>query len=442
MRHLPHTWALSMGVIASFTLALSLPLPSLAANVTRIASAFDEKDPFDLDIEVGFTRTQKRSKITQEYYGGGRIADVLALRYSEITNEMPLSVKVGLFQDLELSVGTSIVFSNTREWRLPVYADYDKREKFDPASSTILNNRLDRLGNSLELPDPIIDLDQNNASYRSGFGNISLGLRWAPFNETRDQYLPTWVLGFNWTIPTASISDPSQRTSSNDPGSIGDGVHRFTFSTAFSRQLGVFDPYLSAWYSFPLGASSRYDNCDLPEALAFGDNCSTIAWSKDEVALDAPHVGGFFVGTEIIPWEDKVNDQKISIDIRAGASYRGKGRTYNELTDALGKLLWTEGYATLGGSIAINAQPVRYVFLRLEAGLYHETSHYLTGETTGKHLDDVCPNPDFNGPCVDLSQGSLEANPNFDYRYDVPGRRFRVTETNLFTLSFTGRIQF
>ena len=442
MRHSSRARTSSMAVTAVLALVLSLPLPCLAAEVTRILSSFDEGDPFDMDIEVGFKRSQKRSKITQEYYAGDRIADVIALRYSEVTNEMPMNIKIGLFRDLELNVAASVIFSNDKKWRLPIYTDIEKGEKFDPASSTILNNRLDSSGNLLATSEPIINLDENNASYRSGFSNIAVGLRWAPFHEARDKYLPTWVLGFSWTIPSASINRPSQVTSSSDPGNIGDGVHRFTFSTAFSKQFGVFDPYLSAWYSLPIGSGRRYSNCDDPEALAFGANCASGDWSNDEVALDPQHVGGFFIGTEIIPWENKERDQKVSIDLRAGATYHGSGRTYNELSDALGRLLWTEGYATLGGSIGVNIQPIRYVFLRLDAGLYHETAHYLTGETTGKDLDGACVDPSIDGACVDHFEGSREANPNFDYRYDVPGRRFRVSETSLFTFSFTARVQF
>ncbi len=442
MRHSSRARTMSMITAASLALVLSLPLPCLAAEVTRVISSFDDGDPFDIDVEIGFRRSQKRSKITQEYYTGDRIADVIALRYSEVTNEMPMNIKIGLFRDLELSVGASVIFSNDKKWRLPVYTNINKGEKFDPASSTILNNRLDKWGNVLDAPAPIIDLNENNASYRSGFSNIAVGLRWAPMSEARDKYLPTWVLGFSWTIPSASIHQPSKMTSSSDAGNIGDGVHRFTFSTAFSKQFGVFDPYLSAWYSLPVSSSRRYSNCDDPDALAFGGNCASGDWTQDEVALKPQHVGGLFIGTEIIPWENREKDQKVSIDIRAGATYHGGGRTYNELSDALRKLLWTEGYATIGGSIGINIQPVRYVFLRLDAGLYHEMAHYLTGESTGKDLDGACVDSSIDGACVDHYENSPEANPNFDYRYDVPGRRFRVSETSLFTFSFTGRVQF
>ncbi len=442
MRHPSCVRTSPLALLAAFAVVLTLPLPSLAAEATRILSSFDEGDPFDIDIEVGFRRSQKRSKITHEYHTGEKVADVLALRYSEVTNEMPMNIRIGLFRDLELNVGASFVFSNNKQWRLPVYTDIDKGEKFDPASSTILNNMLDQWGNILETPSPIINLDENNASYHAGLSNIDVGLRWAPFSEDRDQYLPTWVLGFRWTIPSASASKPSQVTTSSDPGDIGDGVHRFTFSTAFSKQFGVFDPYLTAWYSLPLGTSDRYNNCDYADNLAYGGNCSSGYWSEDEVAHEPQHVGGFSIGTEIVPWENKEKDQRISIDIRAEATYFGSGRTYNELSDALGKLLWTEGYAKLGGSIGINIQPVRYVYLRLDAGLYHEMAHYLTGESTGKDLDGACRDESIDGACIDIYTDSPEISPNFDYRYDVPGRRFRVSETNIFTFSFTGRIQF
>jgi hypothetical protein len=33
-------------------------------------------------------------------------------------------------------------------------------------------------------------------------------------------------------------------------------------------------------------------------------------------------------------------------------------------------------------------------------------------------------------------------NPNFDWRYDAPGRRFRVSEVAIFALSVGGIVQF
>ncbi len=33
-------------------------------------------------------------------------------------------------------------------------------------------------------------------------------------------------------------------------------------------------------------------------------------------------------------------------------------------------------------------------------------------------------------------------NPNFDWRYDAPGRRFRISEVSVFELSFAGVLQF
>lgn len=437
MKCLSSVWITSIAA-----LAVGLCAPAYAADVTRIASSFDDNDPFDIDIQIGFQRTQKRSKITQEYHNGTKVADVIALRYYEAINEMPMELHMGLYKDLELKVSTSLIFSDHKQWRLPIYVDIDKDEKFDPETSTVLHNRIDPWGSVLSEDLAIIDLENNNESYRSGLGNISVGLRWAPFSEKRDPFMPMWVLGFEWTIPSASIYKPAKMTTSSDKGDIGDGVHRFTFSTAFSKQFGVFDPYVSGWYSLPLGSSRRYDNCDEAAAMAFGGNCESAHWSEDETSLDPPHVGGFFVGTEIVPWEKKETEQRVSIDIRAGAMFVGSGRTYNELSDALGKLLWTEGYVKVGGSIGLDIQPVKYLFIRLDAGLYHETAHFITGESTGKDLDGLCPDASIEGACIDTQRDSQEVNPSYDFRYDVPGRRFRVSETSVFTFSASLRGQF
>jgi hypothetical protein len=59
-------------------LMLVAPLAAPAAELTRIASSFDEEDPFDLILDVNFERTQARSKIIREQLSpsGGERADV------------------------------------------------------------------------------------------------------------------------------------------------------------------------------------------------------------------------------------------------------------------------------------------------------------------------------------------------------------------------------
>ena len=43
---------------------------------------------------------------------------------------------------------------------------------------------------------------------------------------------------------------------------------------------------------------------------------------------------------------------------------------------------------------------------------------------------------------VDLDNRAKEINPNFDFRYDLPGRRFRLSDTRTWGISVTGLVNF
>jgi hypothetical protein len=270
-------------------------------------------------------------------------------------------------------------------------------------------------------------------------GNVSVGTSWAPLSDVRDDTKPKWLLSFDYTIPTADVAQPAKATTDTKPGEVGDGAHRFTFTTALSKRFGAIDPYVQLRYSLPLGAASRYSNCDNPASLGYGINCGTGPWTKQEVGFQPQHIGSLLFGAEFFPYDDPVRKQAVSIDLQLGATYVSEGRTYNELSDALGKLLWTEEYMALGGSLGVNARPVEFVQLRLNAGLYHETEHFLTGKKIGSDVDGACAG-DSSTQCIDL--GANEINPNFDFRYDMPGRRFRISEVSVFTVMATGVLSF
>ena len=109
-------------------------------------------------------------------------------------------------------------------------------------------------------------------------------------------------------------------------------------------------------------------------------------------------------------------------------------RFYNELTDASGRLHWTEPYYTMGGLLGFYMKASRNVSLIASASLAASTPHFLTGESLGR---DGVESGDISGETP-----NAELNPNFDWRYDAPGRRFRLTDTSQFTMSVGGVLRF
>jgi hypothetical protein len=144
------------------------------------------------------------------------------------------------------------------------------------------------------------------------------------------------------------------------------------------------------------------------------------AAAPDRWAAQLPFMAGLTFGAELIPYDDVGTGQKIALDLRLVADYQSKSRWYNELTDATGKLLATEAYLTLGGRVGLVFRASEYVSVQASGSLSWVTPHFITGE-------------DFGG---------RDANPSFDWRYDAPGRRFRVTDASVFDLQVGGVLQF
>jgi hypothetical protein len=417
---------------ASLTVALCAPGSSRAAEVTRVATAAEIDNPFDLDLSVGFARTQRRATITREQLQNGEIVDVPELRYAEIINEMPMRLAFGIYQDLELHVGVSMVFSDDKLWRYPaIYKDGVLA--VNDSNSSIQNNYIGPQGNLISGPEPLFAVP--GKSYRAGLGNLSFGISWAALNDQKDDTKPKWVLSFDYSAPTATVDNPAEATSASGRGALGDKVHRFNFSTALSKRLGAIDPYVKLSYSLPTQGPNYWTNCNNPNGLGFSASCGQVPWTRSEIGIRPQHVGGFIAGAELLPLDDPSGHQQIAIDFQVGGFYNSSGRIYNELSDALGKQLYTEEYLTLGGSIGLYARAAEYVQLKLNASLYTDTSHFLTNESMGKDLDG-------SGRIELADPTSVELNPNFDPRYDVTGRRFRISEVNVFTIMATGTVSF
>ena len=247
------------------------------------------------------------------------------------------------------------------------------------------------------------------------------------------------LAGVDVTFPTAALYDPAVGRGTNwmspyavpgKPGPFGEKVWKWDFFTVMSRRMGPIDPYVKAHATVMRKSSSTYSNCDHAAELATVSATNPVAQMRTEAiaacadsgrASDAaarlPWVTGLTVGTELVPYEDAREQQKVSIDVRLSGDYTSSQRFYNELTDATGKLHHTEEYLTLGGFLGLYLRASKYVSLNATASLSTNTAHYLTGEP---------------------SQGD----PNFDWRYDAPGRRFRISEVSLFQVSFGGVLTF
>jgi hypothetical protein len=266
---------------------------------------------------------------------------------------------------------------------------------------------------------------------------MRFGLAYAFFNQERDETKPTWVVAVDYEAPTAELLNPSEDVSNPDSrGGVGDRTHKYTFSTALSRRIGAVEPYFKASYTLPYRGPGWYSNCDdaSAERMAHPENCETAAWTREDTGIRVPHRAGVLFGAELLAWEQPAKKQQVRLDARLIGNYVSAGRYYNELSQVLGKLLQTQDHVQLGGRLAFLASTTDFFTLRLGTSLLYNTSHALTEEALGRDVDG-------NGT-VDTAEGSPELNPNFDYRVDLPGRRFRISSDYDFGLDLTMAFNF
>jgi hypothetical protein len=458
---------LRLGAFTAVTLA-AFAGPARAAEITRVASRGEPGNAFDLHVTLRWDRFQERAQITRERPSAptpenpaGGIADGDEIRYTRTVNAVVPRVAMGITDDLEIHFEWPYVLGDDRSWRFGMVGGAPSGG-VPGITSSIEANAIDAEGqpcvdtdgDGLPGPCPLFPVAPATTVYHGGrAGDLRGGLAWGIFDDKEDPTKPFWLLGLEVTFPTASLYDPaadrgtdwsSPHNVPGKPGAFGEKIWKWDLYTVLSRRLGPIDPYVKAHVTLASKSSSTYSNCEHAAALAArtipemtsvaAANCTGVGSSDADAKL--PWVAGLTLGTELVPFENDAEQQKVSIDLRIFADYTSSQRFYNELTDASGKLHWTEEYLTMGGFLGLYLRASRYVSLQATASLSTATPHYLTGESLGR--DGSWPAVDPSGITIDPSA----MNPNFDWRYDAPGRRFRISEVANFALSFGGVLTF
>lgn len=420
-------------VVAALT--LGAPFAANAADITRVATSFEDDKPFGMFIDVGIQHSQRREKILREVLPsteGGTRQLAPELWYKSYDTRLNMDLAIGISPDVELSFGLPIVLFQDESW--------DFVSGVNAANSSITNNRVRNdcglTGQPCALSSPEALFNVPLKTYRGGLGNMRFGLSWAAFNQKKDDTKPTWVLGLDYEAPTAKQLDPTVATAPSDRTPVGDRVHKYTLYTALSRKIGLAEPYFKIHYTIPVRGPGYYSNCDNrnvdPQNLGRPENCGIDGWDRKTTGIQPSHVGGIAFGTEVQAIDTP--RRKIKLDVRALTQYVSEGRYYNELSGALRKMLYTADYLQFGGQFGLTLQLSDVLSVRGSGMMLYNTDHALTDEKIGKDLDG-------NGS-VDISSNPSELNPNFDYRTDFVSRRFYATESKDFRLDVTATLSF
>jgi hypothetical protein len=326
--------------------------PAQAARITDLASAFDEGDPYDFNILVGYDRELRRGLIRREREGSQ--AETLftkELRYTQERHLLNVRADFAVYKDLQIHFQLPIVLSDRRYWNFAQnggdpcmdgnvnlcvtpqnstltrdgFVTYDPTK---PPGETMVPNQV-QVGvvDSDTALNPPAAPGGLGLPKRSGLDQLFIGVQWAPISQARDYTKPTWVLGFEARIAVGPHMTYNPRYNPNLPesdlnpkgnGAVGRGLHQFHFWLAFSKRFKYLDPYMTLFYMLPLAKSNSL----------FGK--SSFPNSGQE--RHAPqHIGGATAGMEIIPWEDTEKGYKLSIDVATRLTGVFEGRGYSDI---------------------------------------------------------------------------------------------------------------
>ena len=440
-----------------------------AALVTQVAGGSEPNKAVDVNIDLDWRYISQSSTITREYFDAVKKTsyDATELKYSRSTHIMDAALRFGVYRGLELHFILPYALSDQENWSYATINGVSVAK-----GSTIANNNI----NASQPTDtnkgiPVTPLFAvPGRIYHAGLMDPKIGFAWAIFDPERAASLPAtlypprvrtpgWVVGFDYTMPIANIWDPSKANAanadSNNPLAEGVGAHKFTWWIAMSKRLGIVEPFFKLHYTLPIAASRAYDNCNIALAGLNGkpqDPTASVMSAEGQAAckvdgkdtywigktaLEPQHVGGVLVGADLFALEQGKSGPNIQISLQFSADYVSQGRDYTELSDAMRKLTFSDQYFSLFSKIVVDFRFSKYLHWLTNFQVGGKTPHFLTAERVGddrfgEHFStdpsDKAGLPD-GKVLLGAVNGFTEVNPNYDWRVDQPGRRFRAVDT-------------
>jgi hypothetical protein len=459
-------WAVVLVAVAAG--AAHSPARVRAAEVTDVASAFDEDNPFDFRFRVSYRHSEKRAQIKRELEGisptQSQIAVLRDLAYARRQDTMSLRAEFGIFQDLQLHAELPIIFGDTESYSFDQSEGGNCRYPPDPNPNCVNGSNSSTVADGL-VPASGFDATHSGASIGAptlfrgvdrgaiggggldSFDTFNFGLTWAPVSQKRDDTKPTWILALEPQISIGNIKAfDRQRPSANH--AVSEGIHRIVARTAISHRWRWVDPYIGFWYMYP---------------VARGDSLFKD-YGPSQKVKNPMQQGGTVFGVELVPFEKPRDGHKIAIDLRGRIEGHFSGRGYSEIWELLASspalacdnthadfnpacnsgattnayqgqpftgVTTIENYATLGTDFSLDVQVGRHARFRTSFLYTHDQSHLVTGEDIG---------------VPSTASGRVMTAPEFNPAYraviDQVGRRYKVDNVDVFDFQIWGQLQF
>lgn len=328
-------------------------------SVVDVVDAADGRDPFDIEISLGFAFSARWATIVRTNDAGAVIEEAA---FRETTSLLVPHVEVGLFRDLAFVFDLPIALSRAHSITRDATSVVEPETIFSPVFK---------------------------GPPRSGPLNMTLGLEGDVMNQTRRPAWPTWLVAADVRIPLGesvhacnetplvgqvkcAAPGDVNRNGKRDAGEptgvteLSSGTASGTFGidvrTVVSRRFGYVEPYggVRGSIDVPIGTS------DLARAVDAGA-------AFPPVVLEAS------VGALIIPWENREHFGRVTFDVRASVDAHTEGSDTSPLYDALGSSASPSIRETPNGAIPFSGvtRVEAYPTGRLSTEAIWQTSQYV-----------------------------------------------------------------
>jgi hypothetical protein len=437
--------------------------------VTRVVSALDDENRFDFNLTAWWQHQTESSFVKRESQSAlASTTEIIKdLKYAQTRDVLDLRADFGILWDVGVHIQLPIVLADSSS------LSFDQSEGGNcifPGDPSGLRPTCVNQNNSTILRDGILpgfggtswgfDAAHNRpftgagttgvfqSPSRHGIENLGLGITWAALNQLRDDTKPTWTLSFDALLDVFKDMrfDPANPLNNT---AVGPGYHQLLFSTWISKRFRYFDPFVGAWYDVPIRTNgSAFHN-----------------YGPTQTSVEAQQQAGVVAGIEQIAWENVPARQRVTVEARGHVQEYFYGRGRSQIWQALSGssacspadpgacrpgidldldgdgtpdaphpgITDIDSYAVFGGDLGLNVQVGRYVRFHGLFGLSGAAPHYITASGPGV--------PATPGTPVN-TQDPSQANPVYREAIDLPGRRFRVEGTKIWTLFLEGSIMF
>jgi hypothetical protein len=281
-------------------------------------------------------------------------------------------------------------------------------------------------------------------------------------NQLRDPTKPTWKIGGELRLAVGKVMRFDPMATKDETG-VSRGIHELRLWSSFDRRFDRFEGYFEMWWLVPLTAreSSLFDDIDQSPGNFGATN--TMPGQK----------AGVNFGVEAYALEDRVNHNRVSVDLGGRVVSHFEGREYSEMWEVFalagdtrlgGPLVLdrdpteldvqpfshpgisnVENYLETAARFGIRAQLGQRIHVGALVDVSWKTDHVISFADAGVDLPTCVGGNTSNCEVEDndlVNPGTLEVNPLHASRIDLVGHRYRSEDNFAFSIGVQAQAQF